>query len=44
MQRALTLFLDHPAKWKAMRKAAAAQRFAWGDSVDAYLKYLYRQA
>ena len=44
MQRALARFQDHPAKWKAMRKAAAAQRFAWGDSVDAYLKYLYRQS
>ena len=43
MQRALARFQDHPAKWKAMRKAAAAQRFEWGDSVDAYLKYLYRQ-
>jgi len=43
MQRALTLFQDHPAKWKAMRKAAAAQRFEWADSVDAYLKNLYRQ-
>ena len=43
MQRALARFQDHPAKWKAMRKAAAAQRFEWGDSVDAYLKHLYRQ-
>lgn len=43
MQRALARFQDNPAKWKAMRKAAAAQRFEWGDSVDAYLKYLYRQ-
>jgi starch synthase len=44
MQRALTLFQEHPVKWKAMRKTAAAQRFEWADSVDAYLKHLYRRS
>ncbi len=30
-----------PEKWQAMRKKAAAKRFKWADSIDAYLKKLY---
>jgi starch synthase len=44
LQRALTLFLGDAAKWRKMRKAAAAARFSWADSVDAYLKQLYRSS
>ena len=33
-----------PKKWQAMRKKAAAKRFHWADSIDAYLKQLYRQS
>jgi starch synthase len=29
-------------KWRAMRKKAAARRFKWSDSIDAYMKHLYR--
>jgi starch synthase len=41
MKTALQLFLGEPQKWQKMRKAAAAQRFSWADSVDAYLQQLY---
>ncbi|MCZ6724052.1 MAG: glycogen/starch synthase [Gammaproteobacteria bacterium] len=30
-----------PKKWQAMRNKAAAKRFNWADSIDAYLKQLY---
>jgi starch synthase len=43
LQRARELFFDKPAAWRKMRKAAAAARFSWADSVDAYLKQLYRE-
>jgi starch synthase len=42
LQRARKLFLEKPAAWRKMRKAAAAARFTWADSIDAYLKQLYR--
>jgi len=41
-ERAFKLFHDHPQQWKALRKAAAAARFEWTDSVDLYLKQLYQ--
>jgi starch synthase len=41
MKAAVKLFLGEPQKWQKMRKAAAAQRFSWADSVDAYLQQLY---
>jgi starch synthase len=41
MKTALQLFLGEPQKWQKMRKAAAAQRFSWADSVDAYIQQLY---
>ncbi|MDH3631000.1 MAG: glycogen synthase [Gammaproteobacteria bacterium] len=42
VQRALIQFQKKSSSWKAMRKAAAAERFEWADSIDAYLKLLYR--
>lgn len=42
LQRALNQFRKKPGQWKSMRKAAAAARFEWADSIDAYLKHLYR--
>jgi starch synthase len=41
LQRAVKLFQDDPAKWQKLRAAAAAQRFSWADSIDAYLRKLY---
>ena len=41
LQRALKLFLGEPERWQKMREAAAAARFSWADSVDAYLRLLY---
>jgi starch synthase len=43
LQRACKLFLEEPATWQKMRKAAAAARFSWADSIDAYLQQLYRE-
>jgi starch synthase len=43
LQRARELFIDKPAAWRKMQKAAAAARFSWDDSVDAYLKQLYQE-
>ena len=40
LQQALTLHGDQP-RWQRMRRAAAAVRFRWEDSIDAYLKHLY---
>ena len=41
LQRALVA-KGKPDKWQAMRKKAAAKRFLWADSIDAYLKLLYQ--
>jgi starch synthase len=41
LQRAL-IAKSKPKKWQTMRKKAAAKRFKWADSVDAYLKQLYQ--
>lgn len=43
LQRAL-IVKARPKKWQAMGKKAAAMRFRWADSIDAYLKQLYRQS
>ena len=43
VQRALAQFKLESGKWKSMRKAAAAARFEWADSIDAYLKHLYQE-
>jgi len=42
LQRAITQHRKQSAKWRNMRKAAAAARFTWSDSIDAYLRQLYR--
>ncbi|MBT8435367.1 MAG: glycogen synthase [Gammaproteobacteria bacterium] len=42
VQRALTQFQKKSTRWKTMRKAAAAERFEWTASIDAYIKYLYQ--
>lgn len=42
VKRAVTQHRRNPDSWKNMRKAAAASRFEWADSIDAYLKYLYK--
>ncbi len=43
VQRAL-IAKRKPKKWQTLRKRAAAMRFRWTDSIDAYLKQLYRQS
>ena len=43
LQRSMKLFLGDQPGWQKMRKAAAAQRFSWADSIDAYLQQLYRR-
>ena len=42
VQRVLNQFQKKSGKWQTMRKAAAAARFEWADSIEAYLKHLYR--
>jgi starch synthase len=42
VQRALAQYRKKSGKWQNMRKAAAAARFEWSDSIDAYLKQLYQ--
>ena len=42
VQRALTQFQKKSGKWQSMRTAAAAARFEWSDSIDAYLDKLYK--
>jgi len=42
LDRAFRLYFEKPAKWRTMRGAAAASRFKWGDSVEGYMKHLYR--
>ena len=42
LRRALSLFRQNPATWQALRKAAAAKRSDWADSVDRYLEHLYQ--
>jgi starch synthase len=41
LQRALKLFFGNQSSWQKMRKAAAAERFSWADSIDSYLRQLY---
>ena len=41
VQRALNQFQKKSSKWRTMRKAAAAARFEWATSIDAYIKNLY---
>ena len=41
VQRALKQHQKKSSKWQNMRKAAAATRFEWATSIDAYLKQLY---
>lgn len=41
LQRAREMY-QQPSRWHAMRKAAASARFEWADSIDAYLKQLYK--
>ncbi len=43
LQRAIHQFQKKPGKWQNMRKAAAAARFKWSDSVEAYIKLLYQK-
>ena len=42
VQRALKQHQKKSSKWQSMSKAAAAARFEWADSIDAYLKQLYK--
>ncbi len=42
VKRALQQHQKKSAKWKNMCAAAAATRFEWADSIDAYLKQLYK--
>lgn len=39
---ALALRRDDPPRWARIREAAAAARFRWQDTVDAYIAQLYR--
>ena len=41
-QSALKLFRKKSPAWQIMRETAAAARFAWNHSIDAYLKQLYK--
>ena len=41
LQRAIKA-KSKPEKWHAIRKKAAAKRFRWADSIDAYMKHLYQ--
>lgn len=42
LRRALAVYQNRPAQWQALCQAAAAARFRWADSVDAYLEHLYQ--
>jgi len=44
VQRALNQFQKKSSKWQSMCKAAAAARFEWADSIDAYIKQLYSKS
>lgn len=44
VRRAITQHRKKSNGWQNMRKAAAAARFDWTDSIDAYLKHLYKIA
>ncbi|MDH3219767.1 MAG: glycogen/starch synthase [Gammaproteobacteria bacterium] len=44
LRRAIDQFDKKSSKWQTMREAAAAARFDWADSIDAYLQHLYRQS
>ena len=44
VQRALNQFQKKSSQWKKMRKAAAAARFEWAASIDAYIKQLYQKS
>lgn len=41
-RRAVELRRTEPEKWQAIRRNAAAARFSWNDTADAYLTRLYR--
>ena len=43
LKRSMKLFQSDQPEWQKMRQAAAAQRFSWADSIDAYLQQLYRK-
>ncbi len=44
VKRAVKQFDKKFRKWQTMRKAAAAARFEWSDSIDAYIKLLYQKS
>ena len=41
VERALRLRHDHPNRWQALQKRAAAQRFDWASSARQYIEQLY---
>ncbi len=41
VRRALHLRSNNPADWRAMRRAAAAQRFSWSAAAKRYIEALY---
>lgn len=43
VQRAMKSHQKNPQKWQKMRNAAAAARFEWDDSINAYLNQLYKK-
>lgn len=43
VQRAISLYFEQPKQWQVLCREAAAARFRWTDSIDAYLNHLYRQ-
>jgi starch synthase len=40
-EQAVILWTSHTDRWEAMRISAAAARFLWDDTVDAYVSQLY---
>ena len=42
LRAALELKAHQPQRWGAIRRRARAARFAWTDSIEAYLERLYR--
>ena len=42
LKRAMTTFFDKPWDWQKISEAAAAERFSWDDSIDAYRRQLYQ--
>ncbi len=41
VDRAIGFRHDHPNRWQAMRKAAAARRFDWTSSARQYVEQMY---